>query len=179
MEASDSMYSDLEQYKDLTASQRQRMAKTPRSKNVTSSMVSHRGIESDAYGLDMLESNTKTGTPSRGPAMSVLSKSRSNNNLAQSAIIHGSSQFQSSNRLANALSRQKTKRVVPPKNVREAENFESLPLEFKPLSKNVYNEKDVCEFCPQLLKGLFNNRHHCRMCAKSMCSDCQVKRRLS
>ena len=49
---------------------------------------------------------------------------------------------------------------------------------FKPCGKTQFHEKAVCEFCPQQF-NLMHKRHHCRKCAKSLCSDCTVKRRLS
>ena len=49
---------------------------------------------------------------------------------------------------------------------------------FKPCGETQFHKKGVCEFCPAQFK-LFTNRHHCRKCAKSICSDCTIKRRLS
>ena len=50
---------------------------------------------------------------------------------------------------------------------------------FKPCGKSQFHEKLVCEFCPQQFNKLLHSRHHCRKCAKSICSDCTIKRRLS
>lgn len=51
-------------------------------------------------------------------------------------------------------------------------------MEFTVVSKNQFNERDSCQTCPQAF-NLMNKRHHCRMCALSICANCQVKRRLS
>ena len=38
---------------------------------------------------------------------------------------------------------------------------------------------ESCEFCGKEFKKVLVKRHHCRMCARSMCSECTTKRRLS
>ena len=52
-------------------------------------------------------------------------------------------------------------------------------MEFRPIHKSQFHDLDKCETCPQIFNKLLNKRHHCRMCAKSICTNCQVKRRLS
>ena len=51
-------------------------------------------------------------------------------------------------------------------------------MEFLVVGKAHFNEKDQCETCPVMF-NLFNKRHHCRKCARSICANCEVKRRLS
>ena len=97
-------------------------------------------------------------------------------NLNQSALLPGSFQF-------GGLLKQKTQAppqlvIKPPKNKKECENFENLPMEATIAHKSQFNEREICQTCPVKF-NLLNKRHHCRVCAASICSDCQVKRRLS
>lgn len=51
-------------------------------------------------------------------------------------------------------------------------------MEFTVVPKSQYNERDQCETCPTVFT-LMKKRHHCRVCAFSICDACEVKRRLS
>ena len=103
-----------------------------------------------------------------------LRGSSSATKLNQSALIPGSFSFGGA--LKNKLTAEPL--IKPPKNKKESENFDNLPMEFNVVHKSNFNEREVCQTCPTKF-NLLNKRHHCRVCAVSICSDCQVKRRLS
>lgn len=45
--------------------------------------------------------------------------------------------------------------------------------------KELYHEENQCELCDVTFKKVFNPRHHCRRCYKSVCNNCSgSKRRL-
>ena len=51
-------------------------------------------------------------------------------------------------------------------------------MTFDIVGKAKFHEKERCETCPTNF-SLLTKRHHCRVCAKSICAPCTVKRRLS
>ena len=66
------------------------------------------------------------------------------------------------------------------KSVREGEGFSNLPDNFTIADKTEFHEEDNCSSCNVSFKGFLSpTRHHCRMCASSVCESCCIKRRLS
>jgi hypothetical protein len=55
------------------------------------------------------------------------------------------------------------------KNYLDCENFDALPMNFIPKSKEEFHKLDNCELCSQPFKMLVRNQHHCRRCAASVC----------
>jgi hypothetical protein len=64
------------------------------------------------------------------------------------------------------------------KDIRQAEAFEQLPLQFSVLGKDKYHNSEVCELCERKFTMMFRP-HHCRVCAKTCCDKCSLERRLS
>ena len=52
-------------------------------------------------------------------------------------------------------------------------------MEYEVVHKSKFHEREACETCPTTFKKMLVKRHHCRVCAASICSDCTVRRRLS
>ena len=70
--------------------------------------------------------------------------------------------------------------IKAPKNFREGEGFDNLPDTFKIAEKEEFLEEDNCAGCEVTFKGFMSaTRHHCRVCAGSVCVNCSCKRRLS
>jgi hypothetical protein len=74
----------------------------------------------------------------------------------------------------------KATEIRPAKNFREGEGFNNLPDTFKVAEKEEFCEEDTCIGCEVSFKGFLSaTRHHCRVCAASVCDNCSIKRRLS
>ena len=61
---------------------------------------------------------------------------------------------------------------------RMAEAFDDLPLTYEVRTKETFHKADNCELCNKKFTLTFRS-HHCRMCSKSVCSQCSLERRLS
>lgn len=109
-------------------------------------------------------------------AVSKTSKNQSSANLNRSALIPGAFQFNSASKLT---SKQLEPTIKPPKNTKECENFDNLPMTFQVVDKSQFNERDQCQTCPTVFRRVLVKRHHCRVCGFSICTECSIKRRLS
>jgi len=64
------------------------------------------------------------------------------------------------------------------KDIREAEAFEDLPLQYVAKHKDTFHSADNCELCGKKFTLMFRS-HHCRMCSRTCCNHCSLERRLS
>lgn len=69
-------------------------------------------------------------------------------------------------------------KVKPSKDIREAECFDELPLQYTVKQKEAFHNNPNCELCDKKFTMMFRS-HHCRMCAKTVCNHCCLERRLS
>ena len=124
-------------------------------------------------------------TPKQSARPSTMSKTASASVLVQrdSKSFSGVKPLNSSFSFGlnkSAKSASKALEIRPPKTFREGEGFNNLPDTFKIAEKEEFLEEDVCAGCEVSFKGFLSaTRHHCRVCASSVCTNCCIKRRLS
>ena len=105
--------------------------------------------------------------------MENLASPKASVNMSQSVMLSPSN-FNRAGRLSDRIS-PVTAKI---KDIRQAEAFEQLPLQFTVVNKDKFHNCDMCEICNKKFTLTFR-AHHCRVCAKTCCDKCSLERRLS
>ncbi len=122
------------------------------------------------------------------PKTNTLNRSSTTMNKSASVLIQRDNKSFSGARNSTSFSFGLTRssksigiQIRPAKTFKESEGFKDLPDTFKVAEKEEFHEEDNCEGgCEVSFKGFRSPaRHHCRMCAASVCDNCSTKRRLS